>query len=71
MKTKTFTFGVSWQMFGKTQTEVPAHFTEEEATEYVREKWNEIVTKNGLPSGEYVLDSDAPCFDVHCDFECS
>ena len=56
-------------MLGKTSVEVPAHLTEEEAAQYVKDNWSKIISANGLPNGEYVLDSEEPYFDVHCEFE--
>jgi len=69
IKTKTFIFQTSWKMLGKTSVEVPAHLTEEEAVQYVKDNWSNIISANGLPSGEYVLDSEEPYFDVYCEFE--
>lgn len=62
MKTKTFTFGMEWKMYGNQSVEVSADFTQEQAEQYVRDNWSKI----GLPNnGEYLTDSDVP------DFECS
>ena len=64
-KTKTFNFGIYWQVYGNTSVEVPIDYTTEKAMEYVREHWDDV----DLPgNGEYVQDSDEPDFDC-CDFD--
>ncbi len=60
MKTKIFTFGMEWKMYGNQSVEVPADYTQEQAEGYVKEHWDEIA----LPSdGEYLTDSDVPDFE--------
>ena len=63
MKTKRFTFGVAWQMYGTQSIEVPEGFTIDEAVEYVLDIWQDIA----LPRGDYVADSDELDFD-NCRF---
>lgn len=65
-ETKTFTFGVVYQSYGKQSVEVPARIkTREEAMAWVREHWNEIP----LPSdADYVPESDQPDFE-NCELE--
>ena len=59
MGTKTFYFGVSWEMYEKASMEVPIDFSIEDAMEYAQDNWHGV----GLPSGEYVQDSDEPDFE--------
>ena len=62
--TKIFNFGQHWQVYGTNSIEVPAHFTIEQAIEYVKIKWDDI----GLATEfSYVMDSDYPDFE-NCDF---
>lgn len=63
-ETKTFFFGQYWQVYGRNSTEVPAHFTIEQAIAYVKVNWSDI----GLaPDASYVQDSDEPDFE-NCTF---
>jgi hypothetical protein len=64
MKTKTFNFGQSWQVYGTNCVQVPIHFSIEQAIAYVKTNWADM----GLaPTSSYVQDSDEPDFE-NCDF---
>lgn len=65
-ETKTFTFGVVYQSYGKQSVEVPARIkTREEAMAWVKEHWSEIP----LPSdADYVPESDQPDFE-NCELQ--
>jgi len=57
-KTKSFTFGVTYQAYGDVTVDVPADLDLEGAKKYVEEHWDEMP----LPHGAYVPDSDEPDF---------
>lgn len=62
---KQFNFGHSWQVYGNNSTEVPDHFTIEEAKKYVQDHWDDIPLAS---DANYVTGSDEPDFE-NCDFE--
>ena len=57
-----FKFGMSWEMYGTKEIEVPEEITTISAAEdYVKKNWDSIP----LPeTGNYIIDSDKPDFEV-------
>jgi len=58
--TKKFYFGQYWQVYGTNCIEVPAHFTLEQAIEFVQDKWDDVELAS---DASYVQCSDEPDFE--------